>query len=250
LHASLAKTGDTAKGCTLLAEVYHELGEEELAADAKRRAARQTEPFGWPDPYLERMHAHQTGLTGLGRRATQLLKAGRGEEGQKILEELVRRYPDSAKARAGLGRMYVLRNLPAEAEVHLREALRLDPSNNEARYHLATSLLRQKKLTEAVTVFRRVVEAEPDQADAHLKLAECLHRLGDKEAAVRSVAEAVRFEPNNFLAQKNLGVVLVELKRYQEAIKPLELADALKPNDPQVTSVLARARALAEATKK
>lgn len=249
LQACLARTGDNVKAWALLAEAYQELGDEDLSADARKRAVPRKEPFVWPDPYRDQVAALQTGIMGLGQRAEALYRAGRADEGQKLIEELVARYPESSKARAGLGRIHLFRGLPVIAESHLREALRMEPELDDARYYLAMSLVEQKRYGEAVTEYQQVVAKQPDYADAHLRLGECHYRLGDKLAALNSFQNAVRYEPNNMAAQKNLGAVQFELKKYDEAIKTLEQAAILDPSDSKLANLLKRARAAAAARK-
>lgn len=246
LQKCLGKTGNIPRACTLLAQAYHVLGEQALAADALARASETKEPHTWPDPYLDQVVFRMTGLAGLGRRATALYRVGRGEEGQALLEELVRRYPESAKARGGLGRMYLLHGQPTAAEPHLREALRVDADLIEVRYHLATALMEQQKCVEAVAEFRQVVERQPDHGEAYFKLGQCLYTLNDKSAAAAALKDAVRYEPQNLKARKNLGALYFEMRRFSEAVTHLELAAALDPEDSQIQSLLARARGLAE----
>ncbi len=246
LQKCIAQTGDIPRACSLLAQAYHMLGEQDLAADAQKRAASQKEAHVWPDPWLDQVVFRMTGIAGLGRRATALYRAGRGAEGQTLLEELVRRYPDSAKARGGMGRLYLLRGQLAAAEPHLREALRMDPNLVEVRYYLATALMQQQKCEEAAVEFRQVVEQQPDHGEAHLKLGQCLYTLSDKPGAARALQDAVRYEPHNLKARKNLGVVHFELQQYAEAVAQLELAAALDSSDSQIQSLLTRARSMVE----
>ncbi len=245
IHNCIARAGDIPRACTLLAEAYHVLGEHDLAADAHKRATKHTEPFFWPDPFLDLMFARRTGFSALSRKATALYKANRGSEALVVLEELARRYPDNPLARNGLGRMYVLINQPAVGEPHLREALRMDPDLVEARYNLASALMQLEQRGEAVVELRRVLEQQPHHAEAHLKLGQCLYLQNDKVGAAVALRDAIRYAPNNAKAQKNLGVVLFELRDYADAVIHLELATTLAPDDQQLASLLTRAKSLA-----
>lgn len=249
LNRCLARADNATRAWSLLTQAYHELGEMEAAADARKRISRRGDMHTWPDPYLEQLGLRQTGVIALGRRAAALLRTNRGAEAQALLEELVRREPASAKAHMGLGRVMVIQNQPAAAEPILRESLRLDPNSFEARFHLGNALAMQGKRDEAVTEYRRVVADQPDNGEVHLKLGQCLYVLGDKPAAAAALRDAVRYEPNNAVAQKNLGVVLFELKLYADAATHLDLAATLAPTDEQTRTLLARARSLAGAMK-
>lgn len=89
-----------------------------------------------------------------------------------MLENLVRQHPESAAARAGLGRLDVLLGRLAEGERHLRAAIAMDDRPLEPHLYLGLVLMQQRRCQEAVPVFR----AQPDYGQAHLRLGQCLSR--------------------------------------------------------------------------
>ncbi len=94
----LAQTGDMPLACELLSQAYHAAGEQDLAEDARRRASRPSAWLTWNDPYLEILAKWQTGLAAIGRRAIALTNLGRHAEALTLLDDLVHREPNSAKA--------------------------------------------------------------------------------------------------------------------------------------------------------
>ena len=244
IHNCLAVTGDIPEACLLLAEVYHDLEEFELAADAKQRAkVGKTTP--WPDTYLHQLYARHQGLLAVGARAMAHFNAGRRDEAIQEFATLAAQQPDSPKVLGSLGRMYVMCDQPSTAEPHLRQSLKLDPELVEVRYYLATALAQLNKLEEAVAEFRTVVERKPDYVEAHYRLSQCLHRLKDKVGTVTALQTAIRYAPNHDRAQKNLAIVLFELRRYDESVKHFELAAALAPEDRDLPGLLKQAKAAA-----
>jgi len=248
IHHCLAVTGDIPEACLLLAEVYHDLGDQELAADAKQRA-KVGKSTPWPDTYLHQLYARQQGLLAVGARAMAHFNAGRRDEAIQELTTLVAQQPDSPKALGTLGRMYVLCNQPSAAEPHLRQSLKLDPELVEVRYYLATALFQLNKIEEAVAEYRTVVERKPDYVEAHYRLSQCLHRLKDKVGTLTALQNAIRYAPNHDRAQKNLAIVLFELRRYDESVTHFELAAALAPEDRDLPVLLKQAKAAAARSK-
>jgi tetratricopeptide (TPR) repeat protein len=245
VHNCLARTGDMSQACEFLAELYHELGDNELAVDARKRATRRTSWIAWPDPYLEVLARWQTGITVIGRRATALSNSGRHAEAEAMLDGLVRREPNSAKAHSWYGRTLVLHGRIEEGERQIREALRLDPDYVEARFYLGAALAKQAKHAEAVVELRKVIAAQADHGDAHAKLGQCLYALGDKEGAANELAIAARYMPNDVTTQKNLAIMLYDLRKYPESVKHFEMAAALAPEDATIPILLKRSRVAA-----
>ncbi len=238
VHNCLAQTGDIPLACELLAEVYYQLGERDLATDARRRAGGPTSWVAWPDPYLELLADRQTGVSVIGRRTTALLKVGRYTEAEAMLADLVRREPTSAKAQAWYGRTLVLMNRNEEGERHVREALRLDQNFAEAWFYLGVALANQSRYTEAVAEFKKLIDVQPDHVDANVKLGQCYYILGNKAAAADALAVAVRHMPNDGKAQRNLGIILYELGRYSESVTHLVRAAELLPEDGTIPGLL------------
>jgi tetratricopeptide (TPR) repeat protein len=245
----LAVAGDIPEACLLLAEVYHDLGEHDLAADASRRA-KLVSSTPWPDTYLHNLFKRQQGILAVGQRATAHYNAGRREEAIQELASYVAQQPESPTALGSLGRMYVLCDRPADAEPYLRKSLALDPELVEVRYYLATALMKLDKLNDAAAEFRTVTARKPEHSDAHSRLSQCLYKLGDKAGSAAALQEAVRYTPNNDRSQKNLAVLLLELHRYEDAVRHFELAAALAPKDRQIPVLLARAKEAASRSKK
>lgn len=239
----LARTGDIPPACEFMAEVYHELGEEELAQDARKRASQAIRWVAWSDPYLEHLGSRQTGLTAINRRTHALLKAGRTTEAAAELTDLVRRNPNSAKAHTWLGRALVQQGNVDTGEKHIREAIRLDANLSEAWYYLGVILMNQSKHADAAAAFEKVIVVEPDQGDAHLKLGQCYYIRGEKPLAATELVHAVRIMPDNPLARKNLGIVLYELQQYAESVKHLEIAAKLTPEDKTLPGLIKRSLA-------
>ena len=242
LRLCLDRAGDVAPAWQLLAEAYHRAGDAGRAADARARAASSPPKHFWRDPYLDQVAVRASGTVGIGRRARALHDAGRGPEAVALLEELVRRNPDSAIARAGLGRMLVLVGQFAAAEPHLRQALAIEADQTEVRLYLATAIRQQSRCSEAVVEYRRVIDRQPDHAAALLGLGQCLAELGDREGAAAALASALRYQPDNLPARKSLAAVLLELGRPADALVELEVAARLDPADRDVRSLLERVR--------
>ncbi|MFP5379104.1 MAG: tetratricopeptide repeat protein [Vicinamibacteria bacterium] len=226
----------------VLAAAYFRLGDATRAEASGAIARRDQTAQSWADPLLAEVRARQSGLLGLGRRAADLYRAGRPQEAVAVLEQLVERHPESVRARAGLGRMYVLVGRFTEGETLLREAIAQDDGPLEPHLYLGFALTQQRRCAEAIPIFRALTARQPDYGQAHLRLGLCLYEIGDKAGAADALTEAVRHLSDDALAHKHLGIVLLELGRRAEATTALERAAVLAPDDRGVPMLLARAR--------
>ncbi len=121
------------------------------------------------------------------------------EEGQRLLQELIERYPDEKEARYQLGVFYDGQGRAEEGRRVIEEAVRLDPYFAPGINHLAYMAGRRGDEVGADTLSLRYLELEPGQANPHDSRAEILEMVGRHEEARAEFREALRIEPG-FLA--------------------------------------------------
>jgi predicted Zn-dependent protease len=161
-------------------------------------------------------------------KAVILLDAGRIEEGEKQLREVVRIYPDFYDAQRILGRVLLDRGKTdpakmAEALDHMRAAYNLFPADISTGVTLSQLLVADGKLQEAEKVLSVLAEQVPDQKIVNYNYAQVLTKLGrgnESRAYLERVVEAdPAFTP----------AVLQLLDLYRTANEYAKAADLLQP---------------------
>lgn len=226
----------------LLAELYHQQGDEAAAAREARRLAALPEEVGWPDPYVEEVERLRVGLEARIALAGQLLGQRRPGEAVALLEEAVASHPASGPARHALGRALVRLGRLAPAEEALREAARLDASSAEVWFDLGVCQHQQGRTADAANSYRQALKANPSHAVARYNLGLCEKAQGDMTAAEASWRDALRYQPAYAPAHRALGELLLGQQRVAEAVPHLETAVRLDPDDDASRKLLNAAR--------
>jgi tetratricopeptide (TPR) repeat protein len=115
------------------------------------------------------------------------------------------------------GRIAVIANDPALAELHYRKALEHQPGHPEATIPLCRLMLDKGEVDTAVERLELLLITWPEKAEAHLVLGlaeEGRARFVEAEAHLR---RSVELNPNEMQALYHLGRVLIRLGRREEA---------------------------------
>jgi len=148
--------------------------------------------------------------------AVRAFQAGRGDEGQQLLEKV----------------------------------LKYQPTNQQAVRLLAQIQQQTPRALVSVETLRRVAEAQPQNALVHELLANFLI-ASDPPAAEQSAREALRLNPNSSPTYSLLGETLLAQRKYRDSAEAFQTSARLKPNNPfpvvRLAEVLARAGRAAQA---
>ncbi|NOY75637.1 MAG: tetratricopeptide repeat protein [Kiritimatiellaeota bacterium] len=90
----------------------------------------------------------------------------------------------------------------------------------------------------------KAVNQNGKDANARIVFALTLEQSDELDRAVEEIKQAVFIDADNFMAQYSKGRLLFKSESYEDCPDPLENANRLKPNVPQVLSLLARSYAL------
>src|SRR5687767_855364 len=150
--------------------------------------------------------------------AVKAFRSGRGEEGQQLLEKV----------------------------------LKYQPTNQQAVQVLAQVQQQTNRAVVSVETLRRVAEAQPQNALVHELLANFLMNT-DPRAAEQSARAALRISPNAAASHSLLGDALLAQRKFQESAQAFQRAARLRPNDPlpviRLAEVLRRANRAEDAVK-
>jgi predicted Zn-dependent protease len=130
------------------------------------------------------------------------LTAGQAPEAASILEEALKRAPQSAQVRRTLAQVYEALKKPERAREILQEAVDRSPMDPVAVNDLAVLLMKQGEegKRQAEPLLRRVLAAHPDDLATHLNLALTLADR-DSEAALDHADRAKESEDVNIREQ-------------------------------------------------
>lgn len=112
---------------------------------------------------------------------------------EAFLSEVMRRYPESARAWFLYGQALAVKQ-PTKATTALRKSLAIT-SDTRVEVWLANHLMRQKVFDEARDTFRQLVESNPSNAYYRFWLALALHRTGECDLALEQLNKLSDIEP-------------------------------------------------------
>src|SRR5438309_3033614 len=163
--------------------------------------------------------------------ASQLLvQAGRFKDAIPLLQEAIKRDPNSAFLWTQLAQWLIRADQSAEALTAAQRAVQLAPEDVGPHLTLAELLRAQKNFREAETELEKVIELSPANEDAYLTLAryQVEQKAYDRARAV--LLRLAERQPRLAQAQFLLGRLAIETENWDEAIGRLTKAVELDPD--------------------
>ncbi len=232
LRNALARRGAFGAGHYALASVYRALGEDALAREQLSEFERARNVKLLLDP---RMRAQLSAMVASDRRdvleATS--HAGKGEIDKAIAAYLraAATDPDNANTHASLVGLYALAGDVAKAEEHFQRATELTRALPRAYANMGLAFARSGQREAAAQRYRDAVQLEPHDPQLSASYARVLEQAGQSEAAIAEHHRMLSNEP----AAGTARLALIRLHG--------EMG-----HDDQVQTLLAQARALADAS--
>jgi tetratricopeptide (TPR) repeat protein len=160
-----------------------------------------------------------------GRRAQELVKAGKPEQAISLYLELAKAYPKNAQLLVNLAIAEYNARRFADAVTHCSGALHLDPGLMAANLFLGASLVELGENTAAVDPLEKVISAEPRERNGRLMLAEALLGCERYDAALKNFQMSSELLPQSPKVWYGLGQVYDALSQ--------QAADKLEKDAPQ-----------------
>ena len=167
--------------------------------------------------------------TGLAVRGLVLIRLGKLEEAQRVLERALDLDPREVEAHRAMAELDSARGDWAGAVDRLDHALQLEPGQWRLYAAKAEKLHAAGHYRRAEAACRAWLELTPDNVYAHQTLGGVLSVLGDLDGASAALQEALRIRPEADV-YSNLGTILYFRGRYGEAAEAYRRAVELKPN--------------------
>jgi predicted Zn finger-like uncharacterized protein len=160
------------------------------------------------------------------RLGAALVTAGRLEEAEAILPEVLKERPTSAEAEHFVGRMLLAKKETAQAVQHFERSIAFDALRAEYHLYLAWAYLDQGNLGAALTTINKALERDPNLADARWILGRIQLRTGAVKDALVSFQLTLKLKPGRVEALANMGDAYDQLRdlpaairSYQEAVR-------------------------------
>ena len=121
---------------------------------------------------------------------------GRLPEAERLLKEVIRRFPKKSEAFLYLGLIASSKGQLDSAISYLRSAIKADPRYTEAHVNLGIALAQKEEYAEAGKAFSDALKINPNHVKAHYNYAASLYLQHQDKEAVEELAKALEIDPN------------------------------------------------------
>ena len=135
-----------------------------------------------PDPFAEEDRALNRSKLHYQQRYQHLLKEGRRQEAEEVMQEGEAYYPDLHCLAEW--RRYTAEGDLAAAEQAIRTAVEIHPDSVDTRMDLVETLVQRENYSGAVEQCRKVLELDPTHGPAWLCIGDCSKQQGDLPQAI------------------------------------------------------------------
>gem|GEM_PF-4556726 len=194
--------------------------------------------------------------------------AGQSQKAVDALSRAIALAPDDFNSRFILGQVYFNQKDYAAMITQYQKAVDIDPKQEKARFNLGVAYINQEQFYEAWQQFKAISELDPSDSEAlglmgqelenavnqKLTLGTARFTAEDYPAAKDAFGAVLSMDPKNKQAKEYLDKVdeqmnkgyqtyltaaksAIKAHKKEEAVEALEKALALKPDDPEATSM-------------
>ncbi len=163
---------------------------------------------------------------------------GEKEEVEKVLKEMLKKYPDELTGYLWLLRTLLEEGKVQEADVYyealLKKAIELSPENGKDLYrYLGEYYLKKGKTKKAIEYLKKAVAGDGVDPQPYFLLGALYYEQGEVSAGISYLKKALQKDPDYDLALNFLGYVYVERgENLDEAEKMLKRAVEINPDEP------------------
>jgi len=239
----------------LLATAFERVGRSDDAARLRAQSGMdQTLPrTPWTDPWIDGLSSFTAGYTAEMRRSSAILESGDAEGAIRLLEDMLKRYPDRDDVVLRLATAYGMQGDMARSREYFQQAIDKGSSRGFALEGLSRTYLleaersqgaaREALLEQTLAAVEEAI-ADPQSPPSVFGLkGDALKLSGDRTGALAAYRQAAAGEPGKLDWQLAIARMLLLEKRWEEAATAAQAAIALDPNAVQAWSVLAFAQA-------
>ncbi len=163
---------------------------------------------------------------------------GKSESTEKVLKQVIQKFPDELGAYLWLLRLLLQEGKLKEADSYyeslLKKAIQLSPDNGKELYrYLGEYYLKKGKHRKAIEYLKRAVTSKTVDPEPYFLLGALYYQQGDVQAGISYMEKAIQKNPDYDLALNFLGYIYIELgKNLDKAEKLLKRAIEINPDEP------------------
>jgi tetratricopeptide (TPR) repeat protein len=161
--------------------------------------------------------------------ATRLLRDGKQAKAERIVRDLLKKYPADVTAIKLLADIGVKMGQLKDASHLLERCLELAPNYHAARHSYAIVLMRRQEPEAAIDEAEKLLAREPDNPNFLTLKAMLLNRIGDQSGALEIYERTLKNYPNQAKAQMSYGHTLHAVGRLDESIEAYKKCIRLSP---------------------
>ncbi|MCB1124363.1 MAG: tetratricopeptide repeat protein, partial [Verrucomicrobiae bacterium] len=197
LLKSIASNPDILTAYSLLTIVYQELGENELAAEARRIGETKYRYFEPEDPWLEELYDHCFDPYQLSVAADMYLNTHRESKALALLQLAIDRDPERARTYLEAAKAHLKVQDTKQGIDFLKQAIRLDPQIEDAHYQLVSELESSGNLKTALAASQAAIRVNLHSAGLYRQQGVLLEASGQATQAVAAYRKAVELDPGD-----------------------------------------------------
>ncbi len=220
-----------------LADGHYQLG---LAYVEKTKTSKDKDYIQLAEESLKKATELNPSLTHVHNLLAQIYEKSGDYEKAQIRRRLgLADQPTSVDGWLQLGRLYLKKNEPYQAQNCFLKALELDPSSPDAHMELGHFYAFEGKHVEAANEFKSVVTLRPTDEKAWFSLGTVYMSSGKSSDAMTALGKAKEINPNYSDASFNLGLTLYRMGKTLEAEREWEYTINIDPKHPRALYNLA-----------
>jgi tetratricopeptide (TPR) repeat protein len=170
-----------------------------------------------------------------------LVNTGKVSEGIVHFKEAVRLDSTRPDVHANFANAFAAQGMVDEAGKEYRAALSLNPKMVPALNGLGMLLIKQDSFPQARDLFVQTIQEQPSMLSAHQNLIAACAFMNQKDKAIDLLTQVLISHPQTAEIHYSLGKLLLEQGNVTEAQKQLRIAAQLRPDLPDLESLLSAA---------
>ncbi len=163
------------------------------------------------------------------------LDKGQLNEAGEIFRQVLQMDPNNASAHNGLANLYFRKRNYNEAMAEYLQAIKLNPDFTDVNLDLGNAYFQSGKYVEASRYFKKYTELSPKDAAGHYMLAKSYQMQKDSsliEPAIIEAKKVSKMDPENDGVWYLLGTLQFDVKNYIESSQSFTKSLELSPVDP------------------
>lgn len=151
------------------------------------------------------------------QKVQDLMKDGKYEEAQPILEELGKSNPDDPLVIRLLGNTFAYTGFLGKAKKVWKEGLKKFPTNIDLLYNYGLAFYLQGNFPKAKIYWKKALKLNADDAEIFFNMGQVMRDEGQLRKAIAYWKKAIARDPENVETMNNLGVAFSDLNMFGAA---------------------------------